>query len=690
MRVILLCGFIIFNALLAQNLAQNPQNLAQNPQNLAQNPQNLAPNSQNPQNLNPQNLKKPHYILPQKPLIVEYDAFKQAEKFCATQKGDNLSCLIGNLRPFSGHIWTKISGGVGHFAVIFYALDSKANITHARGIKGRFCEFYDTLGGRHFSELRGDGISYVVSYPFNASSSRNPAFISCGFTQGKAKVAQTSQPISVIPHSIHLNVAFVDAKNNLMDLSIAQNLTLKAQNNPLLIAPNATARTANGAIDRGFSEKLVPLYVRFRADSGLCASVGEQVTGSATFKNGRLVGNNLSVNFSDVANGELEIAFVNKLDWRDRMEGKCVDSANFSAESNFAESPAHFAQNAESTLDSANFGAESHKNAESNFIAESTPKSSGKIPCQRPIVFKKRVSIIPHSFSAILENNGRMLYYNQHSFIPAIPYLPFAKLTLNALNSQNLPLKNFTSTCYARDLSIKFDDKINNFIFINENMPDSIIPKNTFLDASISRVVRKISVSGIKDRDLTPLDLFNSRVVNLNDGVLQVEFLGDLGVKYAIKPLIKKDWRIALMRGKIALLPNANANESLVANPKIAYQFFCKSPACKIVDIESVISPRTRLPKANAGNWYVNTAHWRDFKVVAQNLALGENISVFSLGSVVNGVQTLALKSTQKGKFDIKITQGSGENDFAQFLYFSPAFENIREDLGESVEIEFR
>lgn len=592
----------------------------------------------------PQNLAKT--ILPQKPLIVEYDTFKEAEKSCGGSDYTKIECLVNTLRPFGNRIFTKFSGSKGRFSVIFYGLDSSAKITYPRNINNRFCEFRDTLGQRYISKLKGDGFSYIIEYPFNASSSHNNAYISCGFMHYKAQIIQTSQPISVIPHSFDISFSIKDATGNIIDLKNAPLLTLKAQNNPLLISPNATARTINGEIDRGFSENVVPLYIRFNRDNGLCEAVGEKVDGVARFKNGRLFSNSLNITFSDIASGELEIALINHLDAKDRNDGKCVES-----------------------------------NAE----------SIGKVQCQSPIIIKKRVDLLPHSFYATIENNGRMLYYNQHTFIPAIAYLPLAKISLQALNGQSQPLSNFTKDCYGRDLSVKLEHNSENFVFINENMPDSIVPKDTFLESSLSRIVRKISVRGIKDRDLSPLDLFSSKVINLNDTLLQIDFINTDNAnypRYQVKPKIRNDWRIALMRGRISLLPNTNANATLIANPKIAYEFYCKYPTCKVVDIESVISPQTRLPKASAENWFINTAHWKDLKVLEHNIILGsENLSVFSLGNVKNGIQTLAIQGTQKGKFNIKISQGYNINDFAQFLYFSPSYENIREDLGVSIDI---
>lgn len=640
-KILVICAFVL-NIIYAQNQAQNPQNLAQ----------------------------KLQTSIPQKPLIVEYEIFQKAQSSCANSADERakMACLINYLRGFNGKIWTKFSGSKGHFVVLFYALNSDASITHPRNISNRFCEFRDTLGARHFSQLRGEGVSYVLEYPFSASSSHNRAYINCGFISQGAQISMISQPITVIPKHIEISFAFKDATERILDLGNASEIALKAQNNLLLISPNATARTSEGKIDVGFSENLVPLYVRFNRDGGLCSAVGERVSGTAQFRNGRLSGNNISVDFSDVASGELEIALVNKLDAKDRIEGKCVDSA-------FAES--------------SNFGAESS----ANFNADSAIFNDGKIPCQRPLIIKKRVNLLPHSFYAIINNNGKMLYYNQHTFLPAIAYLPLAKLEFTALNASNAPLQNFTKDCYGRDLSVRLEHNSENFVLINENMADSIIPKATFLEGSKSRVVRKISVRGIKDRDLTPLDLFNSKVINLNDTILVLDFAESTGnfPRYTIKPSIKNDWRIALMRGKIAILPPANKNEALVANPKIAYQIFCKSPTCKIVDIESVISPLARLPKASASHWYINSAHWKDLKVEVENLAFNNEIlRVYSLGSVVNGIQTLALQSTQKGRFGLKVLQGYKASDFAQFLYFSPSFENIREDLGESIEIEFR
>lgn len=641
--------------------------------------------------------QKPSLV--QQPLIVEYVIFKEVEKICGGSDYTRIECLVSNLRHFSNRIYTKISGSKAKFSILFYALDSSGKITYPREINNKFCEFRDTLGRRFFSKLRGSGFSYVIEYPFSASSSQNRAYISCGFMLYRQQITQTTQPISVIPHSFDISFSIVNATGGVVNLdsmanphnlnvnlpNLPQNLNapnqspydnsealvLKAQNHTLQIAPNATARSLNGEIDKGFSENLVPLFVRFIRDGGLCAPVGEKIEGIARFKNGRFIGGNLNINFDDIATGILEIALTNRLDAKDRTDGKCLldgeSSANINAEST---------QN--TNVDSANI------------------ESIGKIPCQKPIIIRKRVDLIPHSIYAAIENNGQQMYYNQHTYIPAIPYLPMTKITLQALNHQNRAIKNFTANCYGRDLSAKLDDNINNFVFVSENMPDSIIPKSAFVDSSIAHVVRKLSATGIKDRDLTPVDLFTSRVVNLNDTFLSLDFvnLGAQYPRYITKPKITNNWRIALMRGRITLIPNSNESQSLVANPKVSYQFFCKYPECKVVDIESVISPTARLPKVSVGSnssgWYVNTTHPRDLKVMENQLSFeNDAISVYSIGVVNNGLQTLALQSKTKGEFIVKIRQSYNTNDFAQFLYFAPSFENIRENVGVETKVRF-
>lgn len=630
--------------------------------------------------------QKPSLV--QQPIIVEYVIFKEIEQICGGSDYTRLECLVSNLRHFSNRIYTKISGSKSKFAILFYALDSSGKIAYPQEINNKFCEFRDTLGRRFFSKLRGGGFSYVIEYPFSASSSQNRAYISCGFMLYRQQITQTTQPISVIPHSLDISFSIVNATGGMVNLdsganphnlnvnlpNLAQNLNapnespkndseilvLKAQNHTLQISPNATARSLNGEIDKGFSENLVPLYVRFVRDGGLCAPVGEKIEGIARFKNGRFIGGNLNINFDDIAIGTLEIALTNKLDAKDRADGKCLIER---------ESSANLAQNIESI---------------------------GKIPCQKPIIIHKRVDLIPHSIYALIENIGSQMYYNQHTYIPAIAHLPMMRITLQALNHQNRAIKNFTANCYGRDLSAKLDDNINNFIFINENMPDSIIPKSVFVDSSIARVVRKLSSTGIKDREVTPIDLFTSRVINLNDTFLSLDFmnLGAQYPRYITKPKITNNWRIALMRGRIELIKNINEHQALVANPKISYQFFCKYPECRVVDIESVISPTARLPKASVGSnssgWYVNTTHPRDFKVLENHLNFeNEDISIYSIGAVNNGVQTLALQSKEKGEFGLKIRQSYNENDFPLFLYFAPTFDNIRENLGVETKVKF-
>ncbi len=659
------------------------------------------------------------HSLVQQPIIVEYAIFKEVEKICGGSDYAKMDCLVSNLRHFSNRIYTKISGSKAKFGILFYALDSSGKVAYPREINNKFCEFRDTLGRRFFSKLSGSGFSYVIEYPFSASSSQNRAYISCGFMLYRQQITQTTQPISVIPHSFDISFNIINATGGVVNLdsranphnlnanlpNLPQNLSnpnespitdsevlvLKAQNHTLKIAPNATARSLNGEIDKGFSENLVPLFVRFIRDGGLCAPVGEKIEGIARFKNGRFIGGNLNINFDDIATGTLEIALTNRLDAKDRADGKCLIEG---------ESTANLQTTSQTQGESNAIEGESTENPQSSQNPNATNATNinnvGKIPCQKPIIVRKRVDLIPHSIYAAIENNGRQMYYNQHTYIPAIPYLPMTKITLQALNHQNRAIKNFTANCYGRDLSAKLSDNINNFVFINENMPDSIIPKSVFVDSSIARVVRKLSATGIKDRDLTPIDLFTSRVVNLNDTFLSVDFvnLGAQYPRYITKPKITNDWRIALMRGRIELIKNSNESQSLVANPKVSYQFFCKYPECRVLDIESVISPTARLPKASVGSnssgWYVNTTHPQELKVLENQLSFeGEGISVYSIGAVNNGVQTLALQSKTKGEFGVKIRQSYNANDFAQFLYFAPSYDNIRENLGVETKAKF-
>lgn len=605
----------------------------------------------------------------QAPLIVEFPVFKEAEKICKGSDYTKIACLVENLKNYNNRIYTKMSGQNGKISILFYALDSNGRITYPQNVNSKYCEFTDTLGRKSISRLSGNGFSYVLNYNFAYSSSFNKAYISCHFMQNNKIISQTSQPISVIPSDFDANITIRTTQDTIYNLNAQEpstpnisgleakdyqdniHLVLKTQTYPINISPNAIARTINGEIDEGFSDALLPLSIRFNRDNGLCSPIEESINGSFIFKNGRYVQNNMNLNFLDVASGELEIILGHRLDNDDRMSGKCLN-----------EIPRE--------IDIAN---------------------AGKILCQKPIIIRKRVDVVPHSFFVELENNGRQMYYNQHTFIPAIVYLPTTKLDIKAINDRNQLLKNFTKDCYAKDLSIKLDDNKNNFLFINENIPDSIIPKETFLQNSESRTIRKLSSSGIKDRDLTPLDVFTSNVINLNDAYLRLEFYNK-DIKYPIyntHPNIKNDWRIALMRGRISLIKNTNESASLVANPKVNYEFYCKSPTCKAVDIESVLSPYTRFPKSQTPDWYINTAHPINFKVQENNLILPESLSVYSIGNILNGIQTLAIQSTQKGNFNIKIRQGSGYDDFALFLYFSPNYINIREDLGVSTEVSF-
>ncbi|RAX54060.1 hypothetical protein CCY99_05105 [Helicobacter sp. 16-1353] len=602
----------------------------------------------------------------QAPLIVEFPVFKEAEKLCNGSDYTKIACLVEILKNYNNRIYTKVSGQNGKINVLFYALDANGRITYPQNINSKYCEFIDTFGRKSVSKLSGNGFSYVLNYNFAYSSSFNKAYVSCHFMQNNTIVSQTTQPITVVPNDFDINLTIKTAQDsifslntqgipssNISQLSTQNNvdLILKSQTYPININANATARTINGEIDEGFSDVLLPLSIRFNRDNGLCNPIGESINGSFVFKNGRYIQNNINIDFLDVASGELEIILGHRLDSDDRMSGKCL----------------------------------------SEIPRDINIANVGKIPCQKPIIIKKRVEILPYSFFIDYENIGKQLYYNQHTFIPAIPFLPTARLSINAINDKNELLRNFTKDCFARDISLKLEDNKNNFLLISENIPDSIIPKDTFVENSQSRVVRRLSSSGIKDRNLTPLDVFHSNIINLNDTYFRIEFYNE-NEKYPvyfIKPKIRSDWRIALMRGRISLVENANKNTALVANPKIQYEFFCKSPVCKVVDFESVLSPNSRFPKSQTQDWYINTAHPSNLKVLENNLILPENISIYSIGNIVYGVQTLALQSSIPGDFNVKVRQGSGYDDFALFLYFSPSYINIRENLGVETKVHF-
>lgn len=605
--------------------------------------------------------------LTQPPFIVEFPVFKEAEAICKGSDYTKIACLIETLKNYNNKIYTKLSGQSSKIIVIFYALDSNGRITYPKNVEGKRCEFVDTLGRKSISKLSENGFTYVLNYNFAFSSSYNKAYIACHFNFNNKTVSQITQPITVIPSDFDANFTIRSAQDSVYNLNTQDpptpnlsnlqsyedniKLVLKAKTSAININQNAVARTINGNIDEGFNSQIFPLFIRFSRDNGLCSPIGENVNGNFTFRNGRYFNNNININFLDVASGDLELVLGHDLDLDDKAQGKCLSQLP-------------------NNIDITN---------------------AGKILCQELIVIKKRVDIVPHSFFVELDNNGKQIYYNQHTFIPSIAYLPTIKLNIQALNDRNQLLKNFTKDCYAKDLSVKLDDNKNNFLFINGNIPDSIIPKDTFLQDSNSQVIRKLSSSGIKDRGLTPLDLFHSNIINLNDTYLRLEFYNK-DVKYPIyfyHPKIKNDWRIALMRGRISLISNVNESTSLVANPKINYEFYCKSPVCKVVDFESILSPYARFPKSQTQDWYINTAHPLNFKVMENNIILSEGLSIYSIGNIINGIQTLAIESNKKGVFDIKIRQGSGYDDFALFLYFSPNYINIREDLGVDAKLNF-
>lgn len=607
----------------------------------------------------------------QPPLIVEFDVFKEAQKQCNGSDYTKLPCLIEILKNYNNRIYTKLSGQNGRIIVLFYAINKDSKLTFPKNIASKYCEFRDTIGERHTSKLSGNGFQYVLNYNFAYSSSFTKAYITCYINQTNGKIlSQTTQPISVIPGDFDINLSirnnqdsmyYLNSENptnpNMSHLQASNyddnvDLTLKTQTYPLMVNTNAVARTINGNIDIGFNSTIIPFSIKFTRDNGLCNAVGESINGSLNFRNGKYLSNNININFLDSASGELEIILGHTLDIDDRASGKCLSKQP-------------------DTIDISNVG---------------------KIACQKPIVIKKRVDILPYSFFASIENTGRQIYYNQHTFLPAIANLPTVNIDIQALNDRNQVLMNFTKDCYAKDLAISLDDNKNDFVFINENLVDPLVSKNNFLESSTASFVRKLSASGIKDRSLTPVDVFNSSVINLTSTKLRISF-NDKNIKYPvyiISPKIKNDWRIALMRGRINLLQNANENTALIANPKIYYELYCKSPTCKIVDIESVLSPYTRLPKSHLTNdWYINTAHPTNLKVSEENLILGEEISVYSIGNIVNGIQTMALQSKSKGIFDIKINQDNGDNNFATFLYFSPTYINIRDNLGVESKIKF-
>lgn len=609
-------------------------------------------------------LSRASNVYNQPPLIVEFDVFREAQSKCGGSDYTKLSCIVGVLKNYSNRIYTKVSGQNSKVSVILYAVDDNAKVVFPEDIIYKYCEFRDTIGRTYSSRLSGNGFQYVLNYNFAYSSSFTKAYISCHIKQNDGKViSQITQPISVIPSDFDINLSIKDNQDSMYSLNYENmstpniskvqapnyapnvDLTLRAQTYPLSINANATARTIDGNIDIGFSSSIVPLSIKFTRDNGLCSPVNESINGNFNFKNGRYTSNNININFLDSASGELEIVLGHTLDSDDRALGKCLlrrpDSYDIS--------------------------------------------NVGKILCQKPIVIKKRVDILPYSFFVKLKNTGKQLYYNQHTFTPAIADLPIMNIGIQAVNDRNQVLMNFTKDCYAKDMSISIDDGKNDFVIIDNNLVDSKISKDSFLESSLASINRRLSSSGVNSRGLTPADAFNSNVVDLTKVNMKLSFDNN-DVKYPIyliHPVVSNDWRIALMRGRISLLHNVNENSSLIANPRIYYEIYCKAPSCRIVDIESVLSPYIRFPESPVSrNWYINTSHPSNIKVLETNIVVDDNISVYSIGNISDGVQVMALQSKEKGVFTIKINQGSGANDFATFLYFSPTYTNIRDNLG--------
>ena len=700
---------------------------------------NLAvQNAQNPKDSAPKNAAKTpaqNLQIPQPPLIVEFAVFREAEKICAAAKS-RLECLVSTLKPFNNKIYTKKSGSNAKIAVLFYALDAAKKPTYAQNLGAKFCDFFDPFAQKSTTRLSGEGFSYVLDYHFAYSTSRSRAFLSCYFQHGGKIIANTSQAITVIPSDLTLNLALQSAAGAMFRLdssgessgkldspspvdsaNLAANpaidsANLAPQDSPAIsanrppqgdvlvlkakshqVALNATARTLSGGIDLGFDAALLPAHIRFNRDNGLCAPLGEKISGAALFSRGVLSQNTLQISLSDVASGELEIALSHALDADDRADGKCLSAPSATNEIQAG-------------------GIQPNENRAGEIQANKNQLGDihnvGKIPCSSPVIFKTRVEVVPSAFFAEIDNAGRLIYFNQHTFAPAILHLPTAKITLVALNDRNEALKNFTKDCFGRDVSVGLEDERHRILFLSGNAPDSLLPRDAFLQNSTAQVLRKLAVSGTKDRELTPMDAFASGVLNLNETFLRVAFYEPKTAAaaahpiYFTKPRIKNDWRIALLRGRIALVKNTNTNASLVANPKIQYEFFCKAPTCRIADIESVLSPRVRLPAAQTRDWYINTAHPKDIKVEESALELGGGLEIVSLGEVVNGVQTLALQAKEKspeglkeqggkerGNFTIKVRQNGLEGDFATFLYFAPSYVNWRENLGTSGEVGF-
>lgn len=610
-------------------------------------------------------------------LIVEFDTFREAQNICNGSDWTKIPCLVENLRSYGNKIYTKYSAQDSKIMVLFYAIKNDGTLSYPQfepdDKVAKFCEFRDSFGKISRSNLSGNGFSYALNYHFSASTSKSKAYISCHLLHNNKRISQISQPITVIPSDFDLNLSIKSAQDSLINLNYelisspnisqmqAQDYTnindidfaLSAGTHIININANALARTQNGDIDRGFSGDLRVVSIRFNRDNGLCNAIGESANGGFSFKNGKYLNNNIKIDFLDVASGELELILGHNLDSDDRANGKCLNEIPQS------------------------------KNI----------TNAGKIPCQKYIVIKKRIDIIPHAFYASFDTRGSMIYYNQHTYINAISFLPSANIELVALNARNAMLKNFNNNCYAKDLFLKLDDNKNNLLFINQNAPDSALSKENFTENSRAKFMRQISSSGIKDRDLTPMDAFNSNILNLNDSWLFASFnLGDKYPVYKIKPKFINAWRIAILRGRIALIPHTNTNANLIINPHINFEFYCKAPTCKIQDFESLLSPRVRFAKSNTDfyqskeqSWYINSAHPSNFKVESSQLNLSEGLSVYSLGSVVNGIQTLALNADKKGDFSIGVKQDNKDGDFANFLYFAPNYINVRENLATSI-----
>lgn len=323
------------------------------------------------------------------------------------------------------------------------------------------------------------------------------------------------------------------------------------------------------------------------------------------------------------------------------------------------------------------------------------PHVIGKIECPYPPTFEYHFDylITPNNFMIGLKNPSKgnadikTLYFGQGNS-PSIEEKN--TLYVAALDDKGAALKNFTSTCFAKDLFLELryinSDYSIQLVDGNVNQDYTDVDANSFTANSMSEIKKTIKVTKKNGARFLPNEI--QEPLSFKDFKKTMYFKGKKNnsvypnYRVIIDPAIEN---IAILRGRINVIDADNAqNYNTMPQTKVIYEFFCKTCELDLVKKATGISNYTPSPTL-AGWWIDETfSNWNTTSIKPANVE-SSGVKINTITNVSKGRQNIVYNNANKGKYQIKIKQNDRDgNAFPSFLLYNPYYENAITTWGTS------